>query len=240
MMVAATATTAAMGRTTAVKSTTAAEAGISAGGKASGLPAMVVATEATRVDTTLAVRLGVPSGSLAVSVERPGASTGPVGTSAMIASTGPVKAPAVIAATAIIGVTVIEGPAMGVVAVVVIDCVMVVPIESPTIPAPSITTEEADTEADTEGEIGAAIPNAGVWIPSWPCDDGATVDYPGIVGGDVNYLGISGLNDNGGALRGYGLLRSGFEITRFFRFLAHDLNGIHDILFLVVVGVAEG
>src|ERR1700741_2484894 len=117
--------------------------------------------------------LSVPSGSLAVSVERPGVPTGPVEAAAMIAATWPVEAPAAIASTAIIGVAVIEGPAMGKITFVVIDCVVVVPVESPPMmPAPTKTAEEADSKTDTKREIRAAIPDAGVGIPTGPGDDG--------------------------------------------------------------------
>src|SRR6266403_726848 len=190
---------------------------------------MVVAAEGAGVDTALAVRLSVPSGSLMVSVEGP----------ACIAMT--VEASAMIAAAAVEGVAVIEGSAVGEITFVVIDCVVVVPVESPPMmPAPTITAEEADAETNTEREIGAAVPDARVWIPSWPGNDRTAIDYPGIISGNVNHLGISGLNNDCGALGGYGLLRRGFQVAGFFRFLAHHLHGIHDVLLLVVVSVAEG
>src|SRR5258706_11317061 len=109
---------------------------------------MVVAAEGARVDTALAVRLSVPSGSLMVSVEGPAAGTAPV------------EAAAMIAAAAVEDVAVIEGSAVRKITFVVIDCVVVVPVESPPMmPAPTITAEEADSETNTEREIGAAVPH---------------------------------------------------------------------------------
>ena len=106
------------------------------------------------------------------------------------------------------------------------------------IPAPSKTSEEADSEAHSEREVRAAIPNSGIRVPSRPRHDGISVSHPRIIRGDVNDLGVSGLNDDRRALRRYDLLRRGLKIAGFFRPLAHHLDGIHHILLLVVVGVA--
>src|SRR5258708_5578514 len=148
---------------------------------------MVVAAEGASPDTALAVGLRVSPGSLAVTVEWPAAGTVPVESSAAVASTVSVESSAAIASTAIEGVPVIKCSAVRVVPVVVVDCVMVVPIESPTTPAPSITAEEADSEAATKREVRAAIPNAGVRIPAGPGDNPTAVDDPAIQGGDLNY-----------------------------------------------------
>src|SRR5713101_845923 len=137
---------------------------------------MVVAAEGAGADAALAVRWRVTSGSLVVSVERPARCTGPVEPSAALASSGPVKPSATLASTAIEGVPVIKRSAVGVVPVVVINCVVVVPIESPTTPAPSITSEEADSETDPEGKIRTAIPDAGIWVPSRPGHDGTSIN----------------------------------------------------------------
>jgi hypothetical protein len=47
------------------------------------------------------------------------------------------------------------------------------------------------------------------------------------------------LNDDSRALRGNSLLRRGFQIAGILCPLAHHLNGIHYILLLVVVSVAQ-
>src|SRR5258708_17923725 len=126
---------------------------------------MVVAAEGARVDTALAVRLSVPSGSLMVSVEGPGTCAGPIEASAVIASTGPVEPSAAVASTAIEGVAVVEGPAMRVVAAVSIDCILVVPVESPPItPGPTITPAGADSDTATERHTGAAVPDPRISI----------------------------------------------------------------------------
>jgi len=116
---------------------------------------------------------------------------------------------------------------------------MITPVESPMRPAPAIAAVETDSEADAERKVWAAIPDAGIRVPSGPGDNRTAVNQPGIISRNVNYLGVSRLNGNGGVLIRYGLLRRGFKIAGLFRSLAHHLNGVHHILFLVVVGVSE-
>src|SRR5271157_3012816 len=142
------------------------------------------------------------------------------------------------ASTSVVVVPVIKRVAPRVVPVVVIVHVPVMPIASPMIPAPSPTSEPPDSEADSEPEGRAVIPNSGIRVPPRPRHNGVSVNHPRIIGGDVNHLGVSRLNDDRRALHGYGLLGRGLEIAGFLRPLAHHLYGIHHILSLVVVGVA--
>ena len=115
--------------------------------------------------------------------------------------------------TSVIRVPVVKGIAPGVVPRVVIDCVMVVPIESPMVPAPPKTSKETDPEADSERKVWAAIPNSGIRIPSRPGHDGASVNHPGVVRGNVNDLRIGRLNDDRRPLRRYHLLRRSPKIA---------------------------
>jgi hypothetical protein len=138
------------------------------------------------------------------------------------------------------GVAVIKRGAPGDVPVVVEENVMPPPIESPVRPAPPITSEEANSEAGSEGEIRPpAKPNSRIWIPPRPGCERASVDHPRIVGGNVDDIGRGGLNDDCGILRVDCLLRSGFKVASLFCPLAHHLDGIHHILLLVVIGVPE-
>src|SRR5229473_760672 len=144
-----------------------------------------------------------------------------------------------LASPSVIIVPVIKGVASGVVRVVVINYGAVMPIRSPMMPAPSISSVEADSEADPERQVRSAIPDSGIRVPSWPRHYGSSVNQPRIIRGDVNDFGASGLNDDGRVLRRYGLLRGSLQIARFLRPLAHYLYGVHHILLLVVVGVAQ-
>src|SRR5271165_6430696 len=229
---------------------------------------MVVAAEGARVDAALTVWFTVSSSRLGVSAERMGRCAGtvvnsaarsgvPVGrpvprvgcTSAFaVNSAAPAVNPAApvlgvnsagLTSTSVVVVPVVKRAAPGVVVVVVIVHVSVVPIASPMIPAPSPTSEPTDFEADSEPEGWAVIPDSGIRVPPRPSHDGISVNHPRIVRGDVNHLGVGRLNDDRRALRSYGLLRRGLEIAGFLRSLAHHLYGVHHILSLVVVGVAQ-
>src|SRR6266446_5471430 len=191
---------------------------------------MVVVAEGAGADAALTAGFCVASSSLGVSVERRGRWAG-----AVVISAAPAGAPiwrpvpfvgantssaplavnsaalavnsSALASPSVIVVPVIKGVAPGVVPVVVISYGSVVPIRSPMMPAPSITSVEADSEADPERQIRAAIPNSGVWVPPRPRYYRTSVNQPRIIRGDVNDFGASRLNDDGRAFVRYGLLR---------------------------------
>ncbi len=147
---------------------------------------MAVAAEGAGADAALTAGCSVSSSRLRVSVERPGRCAGTVENS---------TAPAVCSAACdsprwrmrnsaaaavklrraachpVEGVPVIKRSAPGVVPAVVINCVSVMPIESPMTPAPSKTAEQTDSEADSEREVRAAKPNSGIRVPSRPRRD---------------------------------------------------------------------
>src|SRR5208337_3420857 len=141
--------------------------------------------------------------------------------------------------TSVVVVPVVKRAAPGVVVVVVIVHVSVMPIACPMTPAPSPTSEPTDSEADSEPEEGVVIPDSGTRIPPRPRHDGISINHPRIVRGDVNHLRVSRLNDDRRVLRSYGLLRRGLKSAGLLCPLAHHLVGIHRILSLVVVGVAQ-
>jgi len=72
-----------------------------------------------------------------------------------------------------------------------------------------------------------------------PRSDRTSVHHPRIIGRDINDLGVGGLNDDGRALRSYGLLRRALKIAGLLRALTHHLHGVGHILLLVVIGVAQ-
>src|SRR5208283_4758555 len=212
---------------------------------------MVVAAKGSRLDAALTLWFTVSSSRLGVSAERMGRCAGTVvnssarsgvpigrpvprvgGTSAFaVNSTGSSPASVVV-------VPVVKRAAPGVVVVVVIVHVSVVPIASPMIPAPSPTSEPTDSEADSEPEGWAVIPNSWIRVPIRPRLDWVSVNHPRVVGRNINHLGASRLNDDRRPLRVYGLLRRGLKSAGLLRALAHHLYGTHHILSLVVVGVA--
>jgi hypothetical protein len=121
---------------------------------------------------------------------------------------------------------------------VVVNDVSVMPVASPMMPAPSITSEPTNSEAGSEREVRAVKPDSGIRVPPRPLRDGISVNHPWIISGDVNVIGASRLNDDCRVLRGYGLLGCSLKIASLLCPLAHDLYGIHHILLLIVVGVS--
>src|SRR5208283_1755628 len=214
---------------------------------------MAVAAEGTGADAALTAGFSVASSRLPVSVERPGRCAGTVVHSTACSHVpGPVPRvdagvnsartavnSAAPACSSVVVAPVIKRAASGVVPAAVIPCVSVMPIESPMAPAPAKAAVPADSEADSEIEIRAAKPNSRIRIPSRPSHDGIAVNQPRVIGRDVNYIGISGLNVNVWAIVPYDFLRSSLEAAGLFRFMAHHLHRVHHILLLIVISVAE-
>src|SRR6202008_2795038 len=135
---------------------------------------MVVVAEGTRADAALTARFSVSSSSVIVSFKRPGRWGGtvfdPAGTSG-VRTGGPVPfiaagtisalvaaaKSAVVAAkfaarvsASIVVVPVIKRPAWRVIPPVVINCVVVMPIGPPMMPAPPVASKKSDAEANSE------------------------------------------------------------------------------------------
>src|ERR1700693_1127636 len=121
----------------------------------------------------------------------------------------------------------------------VVDRVMVVPVESPMSPSPSETTEPADAEAKSKGQVRATKPYARIVVPIGPGRYRISVNGPGVVGRNIDHLRLSRLNHNIIVLILYNLLRCRFQIAGCFRFSAHALNSVHHVLLLIVVSVAQ-
>src|SRR5580704_2867920 len=121
----------------------------------------------------------------------------------------------------------------------VVDRIMVVPVESPMSPSPSETAEPADAEAKSKGQVRAAKPYAGIVIPIGPWRYRVSVNDPRVVGRNIDHIRLSRLNHNIIVLILDSLLRCRFQIASCLRFLAHALNSAHHVLLLVVVRVTE-
>src|ERR1017187_5418500 len=204
---------------------------------------MVIAAEGARACAALAAGFSIASSSLPVSVERSGcgccAGTAVNSAASAVSSAARTISSAACASAAGEIAPVIKRSAPGVVPAMVVHCVSATPIESPMTPAPSITSEEADSEAASELHVRAAKPDSGIRVPSRPRHDGTSVNQPRIIRRDVNQVGISGLNINRRTLPRNSLLRRGLKIAGCLRSPAHHLYGIHHIRLLVVVGVAQ-
>src|SRR5580700_6624441 len=193
---------------------------------APGFSAMIVAAEGTRTHAALAASRRVSASRRTVAFEgsRPNSGT---------------ERRAAPDSTAIVITAVVKGPAPGEVPAVVIDGVVVMPVESPVAPAPTETSEPADTKAESERKIGPAEPDSGIRIPSRPRNDGIAVYQPRVIGGNIDHVRLGGINVDIGAVLLYDLLGSALQIPSLFCFVAHHLDRIRHVLLLIVVSVSQ-
>jgi len=164
---------------------------------------MAEVAEGARASAALTAGCGVASSSPPVTAER------------LVGSAGTVVNTTVRAFTSVERAPVIKRSALGVVPAVVVDCIVVMPIEPPMTPSPSKTAEEADSKADSEEEERTVIPNSGIGVPPRPSDDRASVNDPRIIGGDINDFGAGRLDLDNEPCGRYSLLRRGLEIASF-------------------------
>lgn len=242
---------------TTVAESAATETRTAARRETAGLAAVIIAAESAGAGAALAARSAVTASGVVVSIERPDSGARAIVNSARATIVSLVAAieiamgihaamftavkivRATVLATAIEIIAIVESAAVGVITIVIVNGVVAVPIESPTRPAPTVAGKKTDAKRGAEGEIGATKPDSRIGIPAGPSDDGTTVNGPWIVGGNVNDFRIGRLNGDRRVLVGDGLLRRGLEISRFLRAVTHDLNGIHHVGLLVVIGIAE-
>src|SRR5437899_13038323 len=95
--------------------------------------------------------------------------------------TAALESSAMIEVRMIDGVVIGEDSAVGYVAVAAETDIVVMPIISPVVPAPSKTAKEADSKAQAKrnsrsGKVQPRIP-----IPTWPHPDRLSIHQPGIV-----------------------------------------------------------
>src|SRR5258708_17526878 len=83
-----------------------------------------------------------------------------------------------------------ENSAVGDVSVVVVNDAVVMPIVSPVVPAPAISTKEADPKPKAKRNSRASEIKAWIGIPARPDSDGRSIDEPRIVFRHVNNLRI--------------------------------------------------
>src|SRR5215468_1394918 len=106
-------------------------------------------------------------------------------------------------------------------------------------PTPASSSTATANFAKISRKIPPAIPDARIRIPSRPRHDRWPVHYPRIVRRHVDDIRCRGLNNDGRTLRRYHMLRSSLQVSRLLRLLPHRLHGIHHVLLLVVISVAE-
>ena len=132
-----------------------------------------------------------------------------------------------------------DRPAVGDVGVVVVNHPMAMPVASPVMPAPTISSEETDAEADSKSDPRSGQEDSRHGIPAWIRDDGLTVHEPGIIGRHVDNIRIGRFNDDCVALSCYLLLFIAIQVAGLVSLLTHHLDGIRHILLLVGICVAK-
>ena len=126
------------------------------------------------------------------------------------------------------------------VGVVVVDHSMAMPVASPVMPAPAISSEKSDSEPDSKSNPRSAQKDSGHRIPTWICNDRVAVDEPRIVRRHVNHFRIGRFDDDGVALSRYFLLFIAIQVAGLVSLLAHHLDGVRHILLLIGVRIAKG
>src|SRR5450631_910842 len=140
---------------------------------------------------------------------------------------------------AIEAVAIDENSAVGNIGVMLEHDPVVMPVISPVVPAPAKPSKVANSEAQAKRNSWAIKKQPRIPIPAGPDPDRLSIDEPGIIFRHVNNLRVRGLDDNGLPLLAYVFLRCALQVPRFLRPSAHYLNGIHYVLLLVDISVAE-
>src|SRR6267154_1909352 len=124
-----------------------------------------------------------------------------------------------------------DRPAVGDVGVVVVNHPMAMPVASPVMPAPTISSEEADAEPDSKSDPRAGKEDSRHRVPAWIRDDRCIVYEPRIIGRHIDHLRIGRFNDDGVPLSRYLFLFIAVEVAGLVRFLSHRSDGIgHTLL----------
>src|SRR6266436_2268988 len=199
-----------------------------AGGKASDIATVIKATERSRARSRLKVRS-----------RRPVKPRTSVARSASMERVAMVDV--AVAEIAVVEVVAIDdGSTVGDVGVVVVNHPMAMPVASPVMPAPTISSEETDAEPDSKSNPRSGKEDSLHGVPAWICDDWLAIHEPGIIGGHIDDLRIGRFDDDGVPLSRYLLLFIAIEVASLVSLLTHHLDGIRHIPLLVGISVTEG
>src|SRR5260370_16306320 len=132
-----------------------------------------------------------------------------------------------------------EDSAMREIVVVGEEDIVMMTVESPMGPSPAETAKESDSKAEAEGDCGSGVEDARHRIPSRPSNQRFSVHKPGVVFRNIYDLRIGRFNNDGLPLGCYVLLRCTFQVSGRLRTLPHDLYGLHHVLLLIHICIAE-
>src|SRR5216684_1448131 len=129
--------------------------------------------------------------------------------------------------------------AVGDVGVVVVNHPMAMPVASPVMPAPAISSEETDTEPNSKSNPRSGEEDSRHGVPARIRDDRLAIHEPGIICRYIDDLRIGRFDDDGAPLSRYLLLFTAIEVAGLVSILTQCLNGIRHLLLLVGIRVAE-
>src|SRR5260370_26703221 len=132
-----------------------------------------------------------------------------------------------------------DRPAVGDVGVVVVNHPMAMPVASPVMPSPTISSEETDAEPNSKSNPRSGEEDSRHGVPARIRDDRLAIHEPGIIGRYIDNLRIGWFDDDGVPLSRYILLFVAIEVASLLSLLTHCLDGIRHILLLVGVCVAK-
>src|SRR5579872_2115386 len=113
------------------------------------------------------------------------------------------------------------------------------PADAPTMPSPSEADKRPEREADAERNVGAAKSNSPPWIETRPQAYRISVRICRIVSGHIHHIRISRLDVYVRPLLVNALLGRGPQIARVVSFVAHVLDRLHNVILLVLIGLAQ-
>src|SRR5713226_5342771 len=194
-----------------------------AGGKASNVSAVIEATERPGACSRLKVR-----------------SRRPMEPRTSAARSASVERVAMIEVAVVEVVAIDDRSAVRNVGVVVVDRCSAVPVVSPVMPAPPISSKKTEPEADSKSNPRSGQEYPRHRIPTRIRDDRLTVHEPGVIGRHVDHFRVGRFNGDCVALSRYLFLLIAIQVAGLVSLLTHRLDGIRHILFLVSVCVAKG
>src|SRR6267154_2117289 len=136
-------------------------------------------------------------------------------------------------------VTINDRPAVGDVGVVIVNHPMAMPVASPVMPAPTISSEETDAEPNSKSNPPSGKEDSRHGVPARIRQDRLAIHEPGIICGYIDDLRIGRFDDDCVPLSRYLLLFVAIEVAGLVSLLTHCLDGIRHILLLVGVCVAK-
>ena len=125
------------------------------------------------------------------------------------------------------------------VGVVVVDRCSAVPVVSPVMPAPPISSKKADAKADSESNPRSGQEDSWHRIPTRIRDDRLTVHEPGVIGRYIDDFRIGRFDDDRVALGCYLFLFIAIQVAGLAGLLTHGLDGVRHCLLLIGVCVAK-